>query len=34
VSGNYAAVAIMAALRHRARTGEGQFVDMSLNSAA
>jgi crotonobetainyl-CoA:carnitine CoA-transferase CaiB-like acyl-CoA transferase len=31
VSGNYAAVAIMAALRHRARTGEGQFVDMSLN---
>jgi crotonobetainyl-CoA:carnitine CoA-transferase CaiB-like acyl-CoA transferase len=31
VSGNYAAVAIMAALRHRARTGEGQFVDMALN---
>ena len=31
VSGNYAAVAIMAALRHRARTGEGQWVDMSLN---
>jgi crotonobetainyl-CoA:carnitine CoA-transferase CaiB-like acyl-CoA transferase len=31
VSGNYAAVAIMAALRHKARTGEGQWVDMSLN---
>jgi crotonobetainyl-CoA:carnitine CoA-transferase CaiB-like acyl-CoA transferase len=31
VSGNYAAVAMMAALRHRARTGEGQWVDMSLN---
>ena len=31
VSGNYAAVAIMAALRHRDRTGEGQWVDMSLN---
>lgn len=31
VSGNYAAIAIMAALRHRARTGEGQFVDISLN---
>jgi crotonobetainyl-CoA:carnitine CoA-transferase CaiB-like acyl-CoA transferase len=31
VSGNYAAVAIMAALRHRARTGEGQWVDMALN---
>ena len=31
VSGNYAAVAIMAALRHRARTGEGQWIDMSLN---
>jgi crotonobetainyl-CoA:carnitine CoA-transferase CaiB-like acyl-CoA transferase len=31
VSGNYAAVAIMAALRHRARTGEGQFIDVSLN---
>jgi crotonobetainyl-CoA:carnitine CoA-transferase CaiB-like acyl-CoA transferase len=31
VSGNYAAVAIMAALRHRDRTGEGQFIDMSLN---
>jgi crotonobetainyl-CoA:carnitine CoA-transferase CaiB-like acyl-CoA transferase len=31
VSGNYAAVAILAALRHRARTGEGQWIDMSLN---
>jgi len=31
VSGNYAAVAIMAALRHRERTGEGQFIDISLN---
>ena len=31
VSGNYAAIAIMAALRHRARTGQGQWVDMSLN---
>lgn len=31
VSGNYAAIAILAALRHRARTGEGQWVDMSLN---
>jgi crotonobetainyl-CoA:carnitine CoA-transferase CaiB-like acyl-CoA transferase len=31
VSGNYAAVAVMAALRHRARTGEGQWIDMSLN---
>jgi crotonobetainyl-CoA:carnitine CoA-transferase CaiB-like acyl-CoA transferase len=31
VSGNYASVAMMAALRHRARTGEGQWIDMSLN---
>jgi crotonobetainyl-CoA:carnitine CoA-transferase CaiB-like acyl-CoA transferase len=31
VSGNYAAIAIMAALRHRARTGEGQWVDIALN---
>jgi crotonobetainyl-CoA:carnitine CoA-transferase CaiB-like acyl-CoA transferase len=31
VSGNYAAVAILAALRHRARTGEGQWIDISLN---
>jgi crotonobetainyl-CoA:carnitine CoA-transferase CaiB-like acyl-CoA transferase len=31
VSGNYATVAILAALRHRARTGEGQFVDIALN---
>jgi crotonobetainyl-CoA:carnitine CoA-transferase CaiB-like acyl-CoA transferase len=33
VSGNYAAIAIMAALRHRDRTGEGQWVDISLNEA-
>ena len=31
VSGNYAAIAIMAALRHRDRTGEGQWIDISLN---
>jgi crotonobetainyl-CoA:carnitine CoA-transferase CaiB-like acyl-CoA transferase len=31
VSGNYAAIAIMAALRHRDRTGEAQWIDMSLN---
>ena len=31
VSGNYAAIATMAALRHRARTGEGQWVDIALN---
>ena len=33
VSGNYAAIAIMAALRHRSRTGVGQWVDISLNEA-
>ena len=33
VSGNYAAIAIMAALRHRARTGQGQWVDIALNEA-
>ena len=33
VSGNYAAIAVMAALRHRTRTGEGQWVDISLNEA-
>jgi crotonobetainyl-CoA:carnitine CoA-transferase CaiB-like acyl-CoA transferase len=31
VSGNYATIAILAALRHRARTGQGQWVDISLN---
>ena len=33
VSGNYAAIAVMAALRHRARTGQGQWVDIALNEA-
>lgn len=33
VSGNYACIAILAALRHRARTGEGQWIDISLNEA-
>src|SRR3954452_3281839 len=33
VSGNYAAVAMMAALRHRERTGEGQYIDMSLTES-
>ena len=33
VSGNYAAIAIMAALRYRSRTGVGQWVDISLNEA-
>src|SRR5699024_6555970 len=33
VSGNYAAVAIMAALRHREHTGEGQWIDISLNES-
>ena len=33
VSGNYAALAIMAALHHRARTGEGQWIEMSLNES-
>jgi crotonobetainyl-CoA:carnitine CoA-transferase CaiB-like acyl-CoA transferase len=31
VSGTYAAIAIMAALRARDRTGEGQWIDISLN---
>jgi crotonobetainyl-CoA:carnitine CoA-transferase CaiB-like acyl-CoA transferase len=31
VSGNYASIAMMAALRHRERTGEGQWIDISLN---
>jgi crotonobetainyl-CoA:carnitine CoA-transferase CaiB-like acyl-CoA transferase len=29
-TGNYAAMAILAALFHRARTGEGQYIDMAL----
>jgi crotonobetainyl-CoA:carnitine CoA-transferase CaiB-like acyl-CoA transferase len=33
VSGNYACIAILAALRHRSRTGEGQWIDISLNEA-
>lgn len=33
VTGNYGAVAILAALRHRDRTGEGQWIEMSLNEA-
>jgi crotonobetainyl-CoA:carnitine CoA-transferase CaiB-like acyl-CoA transferase len=33
VSGNYGAIAAMAALRHRDRTGEGQWIDISLNEA-
>jgi crotonobetainyl-CoA:carnitine CoA-transferase CaiB-like acyl-CoA transferase len=33
VSGNYAAIAVMAALRHRDRTGEGQWIDIALNEA-
>ena len=28
--GMYAAVAVLAALRHRDRTGEGQFIDLAL----
>lgn len=31
VSGTYAAIAVMAALRHRDRTGEGQWIDVALN---
>ena len=33
-TGLYAAVAILAALRHRDRTGEGQYIDLSLMDAA
>ena len=31
VTGGHAAIAIVAALHHRARTGEGQYVDLSLH---
>ncbi len=30
LTGLYAATAVLAALRHRDATGEGQFVDLSL----
>lgn len=33
VSGIHGAVAVMAALEHRRKTGEGQWVDISLNEA-
>ncbi len=33
VSGNHATVAILAALEHRDRTGDGQYVDVALNEA-
>jgi crotonobetainyl-CoA:carnitine CoA-transferase CaiB-like acyl-CoA transferase len=34
VAGAHGAIAILAALRHRDRTGEGQFIDMSLLESA
>jgi crotonobetainyl-CoA:carnitine CoA-transferase CaiB-like acyl-CoA transferase len=34
VAGNHGAVAILAALEYRRRTGKGQFVDISLNEGA
>ena len=33
VSGNHATVAILAALEHRDRSGEGQYIDVALNEA-
>ena len=30
MTGMYATIAVMAALTHRDRTGEGQFIDMAL----
>lgn len=33
VSGNYACIAVLAALRHRNRTGHGQWIDISLNES-
>lgn len=34
VTGNHAAIAILAVLEHRRRTGRGQYIDMSLNENA
>jgi crotonobetainyl-CoA:carnitine CoA-transferase CaiB-like acyl-CoA transferase len=34
VSGDHGTVALLAALEHRRRTGEGQFIDMSLDECA
>ena len=34
ITGNYATIAILAALRQRERTGLGQWLDLSLNEAA
>jgi crotonobetainyl-CoA:carnitine CoA-transferase CaiB-like acyl-CoA transferase len=34
VAGNHGAVAILAALEYRRRTGKGQFIDISLNEGA
>jgi crotonobetainyl-CoA:carnitine CoA-transferase CaiB-like acyl-CoA transferase len=34
VAGNQAAVAVLAALEYRRRSGRGQFIDMSLNEGA
>jgi crotonobetainyl-CoA:carnitine CoA-transferase CaiB-like acyl-CoA transferase len=33
VSGNHATVAILAALEHRDKSGEGQYIDVALNEA-
>ena len=34
VAGNHGAIAVMAALEYRRRTGKGQFIDISLNESA